>query len=337
MEPRIIVPLAAWTLVVLVSSGRILPRLVAPIAETRLSARAYGPLSAAYASVEIDAVRTEKGHASTLRKTDWDTVYVTIEVNGGRHSRAWSPASAVRAAETDDARLLQVKDRVIEPLFSEAGIDTGPSTVQREVTLIAAEMVDVVMHRSTGSWGEAFASAGSPQYHYSARYSTRDWLIAVAGAVAVWLLGAALLVWFGTRGGTLRIAGGCWPAQYVVFHAGLACLSREQRGSVLRASWRRLLRQPPIWCGVAVESLLLLGGVAVAMGEWGVAPSASIAIQAGAALWSVMFTVWVFRRMRHALHAELTERGIRPGRCVMCGYDLQGIDSLRCPECGASL
>jgi hypothetical protein len=45
------------------------------------------------------------------------------------------------------------------------------------------------------------------------------------------------------------------------------------------------------------------------------------------AIWPVIF----FRRV-----AKLRRRK-RMGLCLSCGYDLRGIDSGRCPECGASV
>ena len=60
-------------------------------------------------------------------------------------------------------------------------------------------------------------------------------------------------------------------------------------------------------------------------------------------LWFLVFGLQVigssFRRraLRRALSAELFKLHLRPSECLICGYSLEGIDSVACPECGQPL
>jgi len=89
---------------------------------------------------------------------------------------------------------------------------------------------------------------------------------------------------------------------------------------------------------------LLVGGFAILAGAfmfWSVGKRdwAWLAVLVGVLLPVVMVTYlyWHHRLCRLEMADILYERGLRPRGCLRCGYDLRGISSDTCPECGAPL
>lgn len=113
----------------------------------------------------------------------------------------------------------------------------------------------------------------------------------------------------------------------------IAHLPSEQQAGILRDVSRRMLRDKVY--RLAAIPFVLVSGVPLLVNLIG-APqfvrTAALLLFFATYVWFLLSFLPAARR--RALHAELAERNIRPPHCVLCGYDLRGIESGVCPECG---
>src|SRR5204862_3673374 len=106
-----------------------------------------------------------------------------------------------------------------------------------------------------------------------------------------------------------------WPLRCAYW-----CIRSGTAGPAIRRGWdlsgkgaspayaniTTVLPLAPIWAGLTIDAGLY-----------------------GALVWCVSFgPLYPLRAVRRALRS-------RTGMCRQCGYDLQGLDVWRCPECGA--
>jgi hypothetical protein len=122
---------------------------------------------------------------------------------------------------------------------------------------------------------------------------------------------------------------------YVRLYPELAVLdSAEERARVLRASNTEVLRgHKRQILGVACIACLLLLSLCYFLSKTRMG-LAFAPIAAAFLAWAAILAIfWILHKpIRRSLRRQLRQQGVPI--CVECGYDLQGNESGRCPECG---
>ena len=121
-----------------------------------------------------------------------------------------------------------------------------------------------------------------------------------------------------------------WPFRALQCRTVLAPISRNSPFHMEKLRWGIPLSDPAeIWTHRSSNST-----VGTAISEWRLLPIRPIwpAFAGNVLIWScALFAVVWFVRY------PARRRRKRIGKCRKCGYDLRGIESLRCPECGTGI